>query len=320
MENHYTVQLSEYDDPLDIRYDHIFKAVFTRETTASRGALSTLISALIEETVTVETVIANEPPAATTGEKRIRFDIACKSRAGELFNIEMSFFPGAHELERMEYFLAKLFVGQNLHGIDKDYGDIKKAYLIAVLHEKRFFDNFDLVNQCYLNNPKYGQPLGGNMRAVTLELCKASQLLGKPLGELGEQEAWAIFFEYLKDPEKRGTINEIMKAKAGIAMASEELMQISRDEEERARLLSEEKHILDNQSLRAEGRKEGRAEGREEGIEIGLERGRAEEIAKKDAEIAQSKMEIAKKLKLAGASPDLITQSTGLTLEAVVEL
>ena len=90
MENLYTVQLSEGDDPLDIRYDHIFKAVFTRETTASRLALSTLISALIEETVTVETVIANEPPADTTGEKRIRFDIACKSIVSRKYSHEQS--------------------------------------------------------------------------------------------------------------------------------------------------------------------------------------------------------------------------------------
>jgi len=86
MENLYAIQLSENDDPLDIRYDNIFKAVFTRETPASRGALSSLISALIEETVTVETVIANEPPAATTGEKRIRFDIACKSKLSRKYS------------------------------------------------------------------------------------------------------------------------------------------------------------------------------------------------------------------------------------------
>ena len=72
------IQFSDTDDLLDIRYDNIFKAVFTRETPASRGALSSLISALIEDTVTVEAVVANEPPADSTGEKRIRFDIACK--------------------------------------------------------------------------------------------------------------------------------------------------------------------------------------------------------------------------------------------------
>ena len=35
--------------------------------------------ALIEEMATVEAVIANEPPAGGIREKRIRFDIACKT-------------------------------------------------------------------------------------------------------------------------------------------------------------------------------------------------------------------------------------------------
>jgi len=39
---------------LDIRYDPVFKAVFTRDTAQSRAALSDLISALIGRTVMVE--------------------------------------------------------------------------------------------------------------------------------------------------------------------------------------------------------------------------------------------------------------------------
>ena len=39
-------QFSEDDDPVDIRYDKVFKAVFTKETPASKGALSKLVSAL----------------------------------------------------------------------------------------------------------------------------------------------------------------------------------------------------------------------------------------------------------------------------------
>jgi hypothetical protein len=42
---------------LDIRYDQVFKAVFTRDTPKSKGALSDLISALIGRTVAVETII-----------------------------------------------------------------------------------------------------------------------------------------------------------------------------------------------------------------------------------------------------------------------
>jgi len=48
-------------------------------------------------------------------------------------------------------------------------------------------------------------------------------------------------------------------------MASEVLLEISRDEEERARLMSEYKYQLDIQSKLVHAKREGREEGREEG-------------------------------------------------------
>jgi hypothetical protein len=41
------IQFSEDEDLLDLRYDHVFKAVFARNSQASKFALSDLISALI---------------------------------------------------------------------------------------------------------------------------------------------------------------------------------------------------------------------------------------------------------------------------------
>ena len=53
---------NETDDIIDICYDNVFKAVFTRGTSTSQGALSRLISALICREITVITINANEPP------------------------------------------------------------------------------------------------------------------------------------------------------------------------------------------------------------------------------------------------------------------
>ena len=73
------------------------------------------------------------------------------------------------------------------------------------------------------------------------------------------------------------------------------------------RRLSEEKNILDRQSLRAEG------------IKIGRKESEAE-IAQKEAEIAQNKKEIARNFKASGVSLDIIAKNTGLTLEEIAEL
>jgi len=125
-------------------------------------------------------------------------------------------------------------------------------------------------------------------------------------------------------------------------MASEELMRISRDEAERMRLLSEEKYILDNQSRRAEGikigRKESEAEIAQKDAEIAEKNSeiakkdaestkkdieiaeKNSEIAQKDAKITQIQKETARNLKAASVSLDIISQSTGLSLEEIEEL
>jgi hypothetical protein len=124
---------------LEIRYDPVFKAVFTRDTPKSKGALSDLISALIGRVVSVDTIVANEPATSFLGQKKIRYDIACRSKNGEPIDVEMSFHPIDDELNRLEYFASRLFVGQDIQGIDKSYSDLKETYQISILAQKSFF-------------------------------------------------------------------------------------------------------------------------------------------------------------------------------------
>jgi hypothetical protein len=81
-----------------------------------------------------------------------------------------------------------------------------------------------------------------------VELAKLGYLLDKPVNEMNASERWAFYFRYITDREKRGKINEIIEFEEGIEMASEVLMTISRDDVERARLMSEYKYELDTQS------------------------------------------------------------------------
>jgi predicted transposase/invertase (TIGR01784 family) len=92
-------------------------------------------------------------------------------------------------------------------------------------------------------------------------------------------------------------------------MASEVLMTISRDEAERARLMSEFKYETDTQSKIGYARKEGRVEGRKEGRQEGRTEGRTERD-----------MEIARNLKADGDSAEKISRVTGLSLEEIARL
>ena len=248
---------------------------------AAKGALSKLVSALIGRLVTVSSINTNEPPIDNLRDRQIRFDINCRAENGELVNVEMSLNPDSFEPVRLEFHAGKLFTGQDIRGTGRTYDDLKEAYQIAILARERFFPDEVFLHTFEYYDPVNTMPLNGRSRIITMELSKLEKVVEKPAGEMSEQESWAVYFAYLTDRNKRQKINEIVEKAEGIAMASEVLSTISKDEIERARLMSELKYELDTQSRLAyaeqkghqEGRKEGLNEGRKEGLKEGEQKG-----------------------------------------------
>ncbi|MCL2130606.1 MAG: Rpn family recombination-promoting nuclease/putative transposase [Treponema sp.] len=275
------IQFEENDDPLDIRFDNVFKAVFTKDIPESKGALSKLISALIDREVSVSVINVNEPPVANIRDRQIRFDIKCKTESGELINVEMSLNPKPFEPVRLEYYAGKLFTGQDIRGVDKNYDNLKEAYQIAILAKKRFFLDESFIHNFQYYDLEQGVRLNGRSRIITLELSKLEKVVEKPVNKMNEKESWAVYFRYLTDKGKRYKINEILEHKEGIAMASEVLIHISRDEIEQARLESELKYELDTQSNLSWAKREGRLEGNQEIIDLLKSGETPEEIIKK---------------------------------------
>ena len=279
------VQFDDTDDLIDICLDNVFKAVFTRDTPESQGALSKLLSALIGREVSVTAITANEPPIDNLRDRQIRFDINCKAENGELVNVEMSLNPDPFEPIRLEFHAGKLFTGQDIRGADKDYDDLKPAYQIAVLAKERFFKDEVFFHTFEYYDHVHGISLNGRSRIITLELSKVDKVAEKPAEAMTAAEHWAVFFRYLPDRSKRRKINEILEQEEGIAMASEVLMTISKDEVERARLMSEYKYAVDTQS-----------------------------------KVVHAKREIAKNLKKTGDSLEKIAKVTGLSVEDIAKL
>ena len=242
------IHFEENDELLDIRFDNVFKAVFTKDNPSSKGALSKLISALIGREVSVSVINANEQPIDNIRNRQIRFDIKCKAESGELVNVEMSLNPKPFEPVRLEYYAGRLFTGQDIRGVGKNYDDLKEAYQITILTKETFFND-----KAYLHNFEYYDPeheisLKGRSRIITLELSKLEEVVEKPVNMMNEKESWAVYFRYLTDKTKRYKINQILDHEEGIAMASDVLIHISKDEIEQARLESELKYELDTQS------------------------------------------------------------------------
>jgi len=285
----------------DIRYDPVFKAVFTKETAKSRGALSGLISALIGRSVVVEEITANEPATSYLGQKKIRYDIACRSKNGEPINVEMSFHPIEDELNRLEYFASRLFVGQDIQGIDKSYSNLKETYQISILAQKLFFPDKNLTHVFEFYDPQTRVSLDGRIRIITLELEKTTVFIGKSVEEMTSAERWAAYFQYLTDEAKREKINEIIDREEGIAMATSTLCQVTADEEEYARLTSLMKGELDWRSSMKDARREGRMEGLTEGRN-------------------EASLDIARNLKKMGLPITQIADGTGLPIETITQL
>jgi predicted transposase/invertase (TIGR01784 family) len=290
---------------LDIRYDPVFKGVFTRDTAKSRGALSDLISALIGRTVTVETIIANEPPVDDTRQRYLRFDVACKTGKGEPINVEMAFNPKAHEPVRLEYHAARLFLRQDIHGQDKTYCDLKPTYQIAILAKEKFFHDENFAHNFQYYDPDNNVSLGGRTRIITVELVKTEPVVGKPVEEMTNAELWAVFFQYLTDEEKRDKIIEIINREEGIAMAVETLVTITQDEIEYERMSNLIKSQLDYQSGMVDARRKGLSEGFTKGINQGIN---------------QASLEIARKMKEMGDSIEKIQAVTSLPAESIEQL
>ena len=86
------------------------------------------------------------------------------------------------------------------------------------------------------------------------------EVVEKPVSDMSVQEQWAVYFRYLTENSKRCKINEILRQEEGIAMASEVLITISKDEIEQARLESELKYELDTQSKLTYAKRDGKQE------------------------------------------------------------
>ena len=143
-----------------------------------------------------------------------------------------------------------------------------RAYQIAILVREKFFPDGDYFHGFEYYDPERRIPLGGRSRILTLELSKLETIAKKPTPQMSAGEKWAVFFKYLRDGDMRGKINEILEREEGIAMASEVLLTISRDEEERARLMSEYKYQLDMQSKLVHAKRQGEQEGEKRIIEL----------------------------------------------------
>ncbi|MDR2768034.1 MAG: PD-(D/E)XK nuclease family transposase [Treponema sp.] len=317
------------DRLIDLRYDKIFKAVFTQETPASRKALTALLESCLNRRLDVVTVIANEPAAQSEQKRQIRYDIACTFNNGELADVEVTLWPKGTEPLRIEYYLSRLFVSQNLSGIDKDFGDLKQSYQISILGDNLYADSH-VAHWFEYYDPERKISLGGRTAIVTLELNKLEGLVETPPEQMNGKERWGLFLGYASEPGRLGLVNKLLEVEEGIAMAGEAILQLPKSQIEEIRRISREKFEVDQRQARHDVE---RAKREAEQAKYDLEQVRQEvEQVRQEAEQAREALKQAKQeqdaalrenarnLKKLGIPIDQIAQGIGLSVEDIEKL
>jgi predicted transposase/invertase (TIGR01784 family) len=265
--------------------DRIFKTLLTHPD--AEQVLIDVVSTVIERTVIDVQVRNIELPVMDIEEKFERFDINCTVDNGDQVDVEM------HCSERKEvgvkrinfinkytYYLADLHSSQKSKGVR--YSDLVRTYQATFSLHTVFPARKDFVSRFSLRTAD-GEQFSDQLNIIIIELDKLNYALKKPVNRLTSFEKWSLFFKLAQDPVQRDLINSIIKEKEEIGMAAALLQEISKDEQERARLRSRRMYETDRTSdiLTAEARGEARSDAKWQNI-----------VADKDAEIARLRKQL----------------------------
>ena len=126
--------------------------------------------------------------------------------------------------------------------------------------------DFDIIKETneYLKDYRFrdrqGNELTDSQTIVFLDLSKIESILKKPVDEMTNVEQWAIFFKYVTDRSKKDLLDKIIERGAGIRMATNILLEVSKDEEARAYYESELIFELDQRGKMRQAKEEGKLE------------------------------------------------------------
>jgi len=247
--------------------DHIFKTLLTSPGTEC--VVADVVSAATNHNIVKAQVLNNELPVTDNNEKNERLDVNCtvidKSGQKRQINVEMQ---GSRMAEhaggnmnfktKYAYYGMDLFIKQESKGVK--YADLMQTYQITFCNYTVFPERTDFVHSAALRFQD-GELFCDKLCIIIVEMSKLGYALNKRAEELTPIEIWGLFFGHAHDPDYREIINRIIETKKEVRMASELLMEISKDEAERARIRSRKKFEMDRMSDLLTFKDEGIGEG-----------------------------------------------------------
>lgn len=243
--------------------DRVFKLILTSPE-ATQGLMN-LISSIIGRTVVDVVPLPNALAPGDTEEKAERFDVNCKIDDGSQINLEMQ---ASHMIEDLDgqhrnlkgksvYYLTDLHSSQPAKGLRR-YDRLARSYQITFCSYTIFPNTKDYMNSFSLRHDTTGELLSDAISLTFVELSKLSEVVKKPVRDMTDLDKWSVFLQYAPDLEHREIVNKVIESEEVLQVAGDLLMNISKDERERAIYRSRRKFQTDLQSDLATAEDRGR--------------------------------------------------------------
>ena len=243
--------------------DRVFKLILT--SPEAKQGLMNLISSIIGRTVIDVVLLPKELAPGDTEEKAERFDVNCKIDDGSQINLEMQ---ASHMIEDLDgqhrnlkgksvYYLTDLHSSQPAKGLRR-YDRLARSYQITFCSYTIFPNTQDYMNSFSLRHDTTGELLSDAISLTFVELSKLSEVVKKPVCDMTDLDKWSVFLQYAPDLEHREIVNKVIESEEVLQVAGDLLMNISKNERERAIYRSRRKFQTDLQSDLATAEDRGR--------------------------------------------------------------
>jgi len=288
-----------------IRFDWAAKRMLRDK--ANFDVLEGLMTVLIGEEIRIEEILESESNQETASDKFNRVDVKARNSKGEIIIVEVQLTREIYYLERILYGVSKAITEHIKLG--EMYNQVRKVYSINIL----YFDLGQGTDYLYHGTTKFvgvhtGDTLQINSKAGDVIRMKAPEEIFPEyflirVNQFNDVARTPIeeWMDYLKN----GNIKDDTQA-PGLQAAKEKLRYLSMSDAERHAY----DHHVDNIMVENDVLNTKWLEGIEKGRAEGMEKGRAE--GRKDAIL-----DIARNMKKNGLPPEVIAQSTELTIDEI---
>ena len=283
------------------KMDFVFKRIFGNEN--HPNVLISFLNAVLNPVDPIKSVILKDTTIEKSHleDKYSRLDVKAITNKGEHINIEIQLKDEYNMIKRSLYYWSKLYEGQLENG--ENYQKLSRTICINLLDFNLL--NHDKFHSVYrLKDCETDEELTDVMELHFIELKKMKDV--NRVEEVKTKlEAWLYF---INQPDSE-LVQELEKVEVEIKEAKAELVRLSGDRKERERYEKRRESRLNEVSALSYAEEKGIQKGIEEGVKQGLEQG-----------AKQRNIEIAKNLIQNGLDNELVSKSTGLSIEEVEEL